>query len=88
MLEELRALGLPMGSWYEPVETVRQLEPDTEPEEVTLQTFVGWTTDQAKAEAAHELGAEIRPYRSSEPRFSGWEVVARVEVSQILNGQR
>jgi hypothetical protein len=37
---------------------------------------VCWTTDRNKMEAARDAGAEIREHKSTDPRFSGWEVIA------------
>lgn len=37
---------------------------------------VGWTTDDAKADATREMGARVTPYSSSDSRFSGWEINA------------
>lgn len=74
LVDDLRAIGLPMNSWYSPFTRVNR---DTHEEE-TVQYFVQFTHDEAKAERAHELGATIRPYRSRDQQFSGWEVVAGV----------
>ena len=68
MIEQLREIGLPMGTRYAP-RTV---------DETTTRTFVGWTSDEAKATRAQELGATIRPYVSSDARFNGWEVSCSV----------
>ena len=38
--------------------------------------LVGWTTDDAKAEAAREAGARVVPCPSRDPRFSGHEIIA------------
>jgi phosphoglycerate dehydrogenase-like enzyme len=46
-------------------------------ETITVRPYVGWTTDEAKANAAREAGATIREYRSKDPQFSGWEVSVR-----------
>ena len=35
---------------------------------------VGWTTDEAKADAARAAGASLAAYTSREPSASGWEV--------------
>ena len=37
--------------------------------------WFGWTGDEAKAEAARELGATVTTYRASDPRYSGWEIM-------------
>ena len=77
LLDDVRAVGLPMQSWYSP-HTFTTRDDDGAEREATRQTFVGWTTDENKATAAHELGAQLRPYRSSDERFTGWEVVVHV----------
>jgi hypothetical protein len=40
---------------------------------------VGWTTDEGKANAARELGATLREYRSADPTCTGWEVSCVME---------
>ena len=57
MIDQLRALGLPMGSHYAPV-TEMDAETDAETGGArTTRRVVGWTTDAAKADAARDLGA-------------------------------
>jgi hypothetical protein len=81
LLTDLRSLGLAMGSWYAPCEeAVRDDEGNTTDETITTQRFIGWTTDQTKAMAAQDLGAMLRPYTSSDQRFNGWDVSARIVV--------
>jgi hypothetical protein len=58
LVEQLRAIGLPVTSRY------------------ASGHHVAWTTDEAKASKASELGAIVVDYRSSDPKFSGWEVRA------------
>lgn len=79
VIEELRALGLSMASRYAPV--VSEVE-NEEGELVTLttQSYISWTTDEAKAHAAEKLGATLHEYRSTDARFSGWEVNVSVVV--------
>jgi hypothetical protein len=59
LIEQLRAIGLPMTTWY------------------ASGHRVAWTTDEAKASKASELGAIVMDYQSRDPKFSGWEVSAR-----------
>lgn len=80
MIDQLRELGLSMASHYAPVTAEVEDEETGERVLVTAQRFIAWTTDEAKATAAQELGAQIRTYRSNDPRFSGWEVNASVVV--------
>lgn len=73
LLTVLHELGLPMRGRYAPqLVTAR----DAEGEEVSyeMQQHVGWTTDQAKADAAREAGATVTEYRAHDPALSGWEV--------------
>jgi len=44
--------------------------------------YVGWTTDERKAHAAEGLGARVRHYTSTSPKFSGWEIVVPREVNE------
>jgi hypothetical protein len=74
LVEQLRALGLSMGSVYPTFDGVSDGEP------VRSRRYRGWTTDESKATAARELGATAVRYESADPRFSGWEVnVVQVE---------
>lgn len=79
LLDTLRELGLPMTSAYR-AQTVTVVDARGEDEQVTRQTFYGWTTDKAKAEAAREAGATVTTVGSTDDRFSGWEVA----VSEIV----
>ena len=82
LVEQLRGIGLAMGSWYSPFEqAVRDEEGHETGETISVRQFVGWTTDQAKATAAEEAGATLREYRSADSDCSGWEVVVREVVS-------
>ena len=79
MIEQLRSLGLPMRSWSYPHEIdVRDEDGLPTGETQTVRSFYGWTTDQAKADAARDLGATVRGYQSRDVRFNGWEVSCRV----------
>ena len=79
LLQQLRDLGLPMGSWYPAHDFTTTNEAG---EEVTVRRrrYIGWTTDDAKAQAAADLGAVVIPYRSELQEFCGHEVtVTEVE---------
>lgn len=73
LLRQLRGMGLAMGGSYPPHEFVTD---DETGEQVTTarQRWFGWTTDEAKANAAREAGAVVTTYRSTDDRYSGWEV--------------
>ncbi len=74
LLDDLRALGLPLVSRY-------SAQPYTDPvtgQEGSGQVFVSWTTDVDKIAAATEKGATIRPYTSTDSRFAGAEISCRV----------
>ncbi len=73
LLAQLHEIGLAMGGRYAPVEVTTEDE-DGESVTVVYQRHVGWTTDQAKADAAQAAGARCSRYISDDPRFSGWEV--------------
>lgn len=74
LLEQLRdEVGLRMGGRY-PAQTFRTKDEDGEPVEIVRQLHVGWTTDEAKADRARELGATVTTFRAHDPEFSGWEV--------------
>ena len=75
LVEQLRGLGLAMGTQYAPA-TATDAETG---EEVTTRLVIGWTTDEAKATAAEEAGAWITAYQRADtpPRFRGWEVAVR-----------
>jgi hypothetical protein len=77
LVEQLRALGLSMGTVYPP----HTSPPDDEGQTRTTQRYVCWTTDEAKANAAKDLGASLVPYKSfsGDSSCDGWEVNA-VEV--------
>lgn len=75
VLEQLRALGLPMISRYAPI-----TGEDENGEPYARQRFVSWTTDETKATAAGDLGALVVPYRSFAEGYSGWEVSCVVAV--------
>lgn len=80
MIEQLQGLGLSMGSRFAAFTAEVEGE-DGEMVSVTTQRYVSWTTDEAKANAAQELGATLRTYKSPvDPRCSGWEVNASVVV--------
>jgi len=72
MIEEVRALGLKMGSWYAP-HTTKSDDGSSR----TVQRFYGWTTDREKAEAARELGAHVTNYYSRDPEFCGFDIEVR-----------
>ena len=75
IVDDLRGLGLTMGGRYPATSFT---DPVTN-EDHTAQLHVGWTTDQAKADAARELGATVTRYTSTyDPSASGWEVSVRV----------
>lgn len=75
LVEQLREAGLPMGSWYRPhKQAVFDENSEDTGETITARRFVGWTTDQAKADAATELGATVTAYHSLDPTCSGWDV--------------
>jgi len=78
MIEEVRALGLKMGSWYAPVTTKND-----DGTSKTTQRFYGWTTDREKAEKAKALGVHVSPYYSRDPEFCGWEL-ALTEVTGFV----
>lgn len=78
LLDDVRQLGIAMGSWYAPVNEYVNTEGEVV-REIRRQRFVGWTTDETKAVAAAELGAVLRPYVSRDPLFSGWEVTVTVD---------
>lgn len=63
LVEQLRAQGLAMGTEYPSMGGIR--------------TVIGWTTDEAKAEAARKAGATLCRYESSDPECNGWEIVVR-----------
>lgn len=73
MLAELRKLGLAMGGSYPPHDFTTE---DESGEEVTVtrQLHIGYTTDEAKADAARELGATVTRCPAGDPKYSGWEV--------------
>lgn len=74
LLERLRnEVGLPMLGRYPARPFTREGE-DGELEQAWSQLHVGWTTDQAKADAAREAGATVSAYRASDPAYNGWEV--------------
>jgi hypothetical protein len=77
LVEQLRAIGLGMGAVYPPHTSV----PDEQGQTRTTRRYVCWTTDEAKAHEAQELGATLVPYQSlvEHPAYSGWEVTV-VEV--------
>ena len=78
VLDDLRAIGLPMVSRYSAHEVTPRDENGVEGEPYMAQRFVCWTTDEAKKNAAESLGVAAYPYVSRDPRFSGWEIVATV----------
>lgn len=73
-IEQLQALGLRMGGAYAPLTVT-----DDQGVTTTTRLRAGWTTDEATAEAAKELGAILQPYQSlsGDPRFNGWDVSIR-----------
>ena len=75
LLDALHGLGLKMGGRY-----ARRSFTDPETGEDKWATlYVGWTTDEAKAEAARELGVtSITHYTAHDPAYSGWEIALRV----------
>ncbi len=75
VLEQVRELGVAMGSCYAP--TVRVVAG----ERIAVRSWVGWTTDERAADSARELGATVRPCPSSDPRYSGHEVVVHEVVT-------
>src|SRR5215467_13121238 len=77
LLEQVRALGLPLGSCYQK-QTVDKIDGGKQ----TSQLFIGWTTDRDKAEAAKALGATIQHYTSRDPEFNGWDVSVR----EVIDG--
>ena len=81
LLEQLRALGLPMGGSYRP-QSFTSTEDDGSEVTVTRQQWIGWTTDRKKADAAKELGANVTLRTSRDPRFSGWDV----SVHEVVGG--
>ena len=80
LLDQLHEIGLPMRGRYAP-HTFTTLDENNEPVPQVGQRYVGWTTDQAKADAAREAGATVTSYRASDPMFSGWEV----SVTEIID---
>lgn len=81
LLEQLRALGLPMRGSYQPQAFTTE---DETGEQVTVmrQQWFGWTTDRTKADAAREAGAHVTTLPASDPRYSGWEV----SVTKVVDG--
>ena len=75
LVEQLRATGLTMGGSYPARPWV---DPENEEITGTQKLHIGWTTDQAKADAARDLGATVTSVRAHDPRFSGWEVSVNV----------
>ncbi len=73
LLAQLRKDGIAMRGSYPPMEITEKDEND-EPVTVIRQRWIGWTADEAKAEAAREAGATVVTYTSRDPRFNGWEV--------------
>ncbi len=73
LLDDLRACGLPMGARYAPAPFTDPLTEATG----TAQRFISWTTDESK-DASREAGATVIEYLSTDPRFNGWEVTARI----------
>ncbi len=74
VLEQLRAeVGLPMRGRYR-AQTFTTEDENGEPVTVTRQLHIGWTTDEAKANRARELGATVTSYRAHDPACSGWEI--------------
>lgn len=65
-------IGLPMRGSYPPFEGA-EIREGGEQVTVTRQRWIGWTTDEAKAEAARQAGAVVTYYRASEPAYCGWE---------------
>lgn len=78
VLEDLRALGLPMVSRYSPHEVTPRDENGVVGDPYIAQLFLCWTTDEAKKDAAVALGVAAFPYVSRDPRFTGREIVATV----------
>ncbi len=74
LLERLRACGLKMGGAWSPVTATHRNE-DGEEETFTSQRFVGWTTDEAKADAARDLGATVTTATSMASGDTGWEIM-------------
>ena len=75
IVDDLRGVGLTMGGRYPATSFT---DPVTN-EDMTSTLCVGWTTDQAKADAARELGATVTRYTSTyDASASGWEVSVRV----------
>jgi hypothetical protein len=83
LVEQLLDLGRAMTSRYAALEKAA-LDEQGQPtgETITVQTFIGWTTDEAKAEAARDAGATLRPYKSFSPECSGWDV----SVTEVVDG--
>jgi hypothetical protein len=73
LIEQLRALGLSMGTVYP-----QSTHEDEDENRVTTRRYISWTTDEAKAHAAVRLGATLRPYVSRDPECSGFEITANV----------
>jgi hypothetical protein len=76
LLNELRAIGLPMTSRYVFERPARDTDGATE----TVSHYLAWTTSRERAEQASDLGAVLRPYKSRDAQFSGWEI--RVTVTE------
>lgn len=78
-LEQVRELGIEMGSSYAPRFAAGRPE-IADDHDRWVRTYIGWTTDPGKRAALEAIGVRLRPYRSTAERFSGLEVLVDVEV--------